>query len=118
MLTTAYQHRFSFLNSLRRTRSFGDQGIKTSGALSRGTSCIVEESGTKLADAFAVALGGVEELGDAGAIELVEGFRKTSTFDVAKLFEEIGEPRDEREFELVNIELFVVEESGGHGGAI
>ena len=50
----------------------------------------------------------------AGAVELIEGFCKPGSFDVAKFFEQVSEPRDEGKLELVNIELFVVKESGGH----
>ncbi len=58
----------------------------------------------------------VEESGKTGAIELIKDFGETWNLGCLNLGEEIGEPGDEFEFQLVNLELFVVElASRGHG---
>ena len=58
----------------------------------------------------------VEECGKTGAVKLVENLCKTGDFGCLNLGEEIGEPGDEFEFQLVNLELFVIELAASRHG--
>jgi hypothetical protein len=69
-----------------------------------------------LGSAASIALGGVEKGGKTGAVELIKDFGETGNFGGLDFSEEIGEPGDEFEFQLVNLELFVIELAASRHG--
>ena len=114
----AHEHGLSFADSFRGAGLLRHQNIKTGSAFGCGSSGIIEKLGTHEGGAPAIAFSGVQNHGKAGAVELVAYFAGGGARDLAALAQQIGHPGDEAKFELIHIELFVVELGDGRHEAL